>query len=70
MARRILVMWPAYLAALLLSLPVPPANGRDAATRSELDRSHLGEDVPQPSVRGAKAGSFEEDEEDEAQRGA
>jgi hypothetical protein len=59
------IMWPAYLAALLLSLPVPAATGRDAAPRSALDRAHLGEDGPQAAGRTAPAVAPEEDEEDQ-----
>jgi hypothetical protein len=59
------IMWPAYLAALLLSLPVAPASGRDAGPRSALDRAHLGEDGPQKPDRVANAALSEDDEEDE-----
>ncbi len=58
-------MWPAYLAALLLSLPVAPGTGRDAGPRSALDRAHLGEDGPRASDHRAKAALPEEDDEDE-----
>lgn len=61
------IMWPAYLAALLLSLPVAPASGRDVGPRSALDRAHQGEDGPQ-TTRGAPAAVTEEDDEREAER--
>ncbi|TCI00517.1 hypothetical protein EJV46_07765 [Roseococcus sp. SYP-B2431] len=57
-------MWPAYLAALLLSLPVAPATGRDATQRSSLDRAHLGEDGLREAGRAARAALPEEDDED------
>lgn len=59
-------MWPAYLAALLLSLPAPSASMRDAGPRSSLDRAHLGEDQPQASGR-TTPGSALSEEEDEAE---
>jgi hypothetical protein len=59
------IMWPAYLAALLLSLPAAPASGRDAGPRSALDRAHLGEDGPQSAEHMTKAALPEEDGEDE-----
>ncbi len=59
------IMWPAYLAALLLSLPVAPATGRDAGPRSALDRAHLGEDGPLAADRMAKAALPEEEDDDE-----
>jgi len=58
------IMWPAYLAALLLSLPPAPATGRDAAPRSALDRAHLGEDGPQ--AHGRALPGVAPDEEDDA----
>ncbi|MBS7811066.1 hypothetical protein [Roseococcus pinisoli] len=57
-------MWPAFLAALLLSLPPAPANGRDAGSRSAVDRAHLGEDAPQSQERVAKEVAREEDEDE------
>lgn len=61
------IMWPAYLAALLLSLPAAPASaGRDGGPRSALDRPHLGEDGPQAPGRMATPALPEEDDEDEA----
>lgn len=64
-------MWPAYLAALLLSLPAPPASaaGRDGAPRSALDRPHQGEDAPVGAGRmAAKAALPGENDEDEPDR--
>ncbi len=59
-------MWPAYLAALLLSLPAAPAVGRDTGPRSALDRSHLGEDGPaaERTARAALPGEDDGDERD------
>jgi hypothetical protein len=64
------IMWPAYLAALLLSLPATPASGRDAGPRSALDRAHLGEDGPQSAEHMKDAVPEEEDDEDETDREA
>lgn len=63
-------MWPAYLAALLLSLPAPPAQARDGAPRSALDRSHLGEETPQPADRTAGTALAEEDGDEEERDGS
>ncbi len=59
------IMWPAFLAALLLSLPPAPANGRDAGSRSAVDRPHLGEDGPQSPERTARMAAREEGEDED-----
>ena len=59
-------MWPAYLAALLLSLPAAPVSARDAGPRSTLDRAHLGGEAPDAAGQAAPAAlPDEEDDEDE-----
>lgn len=58
------IMWPAYLAALLLSLPASPVQARDGGPRSTLDRAHLGEEAP-PAGRTAQAALPDEEDEDE-----
>lgn len=63
-------MWPAYLAALLLSLPAPPAQARDGASRSVLDRSHLGEETPRAADRSAGPALPEEDGDEEERDGS
>lgn len=58
-------MWPAFLAALLISLPPAPATARDGGPRSGFDRAHRGEDLPKGASRAALA-IAPEDEDDEA----
>ena len=58
-------MWPAFLAALLISLPPAPATARDGGPRSGFDRAHRGEDLPPANSRAAQAAMPEDENEEE-----
>lgn len=61
------IMWPAYLAALLLSLPVAPATSRDATPRSAVDLAHLGEEEPQAARRTATTVAKDDEDDQDAE---
>ncbi|WP_424814435.1 hypothetical protein [Roseococcus sp. YIM B11640] len=61
-------MWPAYLAALLLTLPPGPVNGRDGAARSVADQTQTERDAPRTEAHAPNlAMTREEDDEEEGE---
>ncbi|MDB5415380.1 MAG: hypothetical protein JWR10_3715 [Rubritepida sp.] len=61
-------MWPTFLAALLLTLPAPPASGRDNAPPSALDRAESGGELPGQAIRSVAPAPLEEDADGEEDR--